>query len=502
MPEEKKAKPIIDEIATSQKDIDIFSGWVNRLENPDPTLRTEAQGKGLKLYDEVKRDCHAGSVLHTRYLAVVGKEWNVIPADAGSDEPDKKNEEIAAYVKDTLAATNFGQAMQELLQGILYGFYVAEVIWKITDTGLKISKIRSKHPRRFSFSTDRQLMLLTPDNMIEGEDVPERKFIQFSFGSSDNPYGEGLGQSLWWPVWFKKHGIKFWMVFLEKFGMPTAVGKYPTGTDATQQTALLDAIDAIQNETGVKIPDTMAIELLEATRSGNVTYESLCEYMDKQISKRVLGQTATTEGTPGKLGNEAAQNEVRQDYLESDAGLLCECLNETIVRWIVDYNFSGVTKYPKIEIRVQEEKELKPQAERDKILVSDIGLPVSKKYFYDTYGIDKPDDDEDIVVPKTNNSQAVTSPPEAGFAEAKPKGKTKDIIDIYADRMDRESSGLVADLIDPVRNLIENAESLEAVRDGLFDLYPEMDASDLGTLMQKAFTAAELSGRYEVDNGS
>jgi phage gp29-like protein len=391
--------------------------------------------------------------------------------------------------------------MQELLQGILYGFYVAEVIWKITDTGLKISKIRSKHPRRFSFSTDRQLMLLTPDSMIEGEDVPERKFIQFSFGSSDNPYGEGLGQSLWWPVWFKKHGIKFWMVFLEKFGMPTAVGKYPTGTDATQQAALLAAIDAIQNETGVKIPDTMAIELLEATRSGNVTYESLCEYMDKQISKRVLGQTATTEGTPGKLGNEDAQSDVRQDYLESDAGLLCECLNETIVRWIVDYNFSGVTQYPKLEIRVQEEKDLKPQAERDKILVSDIRLPVSKKYFYDTYGIDKPDEDEDVVVPQINNNPAGITPQEVKFADAKPKGKTKDIIDIYADRIDKESSGLVADLIDPVRNLIENAESLEAVRDGLFDLYPEMDASDLGALMQKAFTAAKLLGRYEVDNG-
>ena len=113
-----------------------------------------------------------------------------------------------------------------------------------------------------------------------------------------------MGQKLWWPVWFKKNGIKFWLVFLEKFGMPTAVGKYPTGTPPEQQQALLDAIDAIQNETGIKIPETMAIELLEAARQGKDTYRPFCEYMDRQVSKAVLGQTASTEGTPGKPGNE------------------------------------------------------------------------------------------------------------------------------------------------------------------------------------------------------
>ena len=66
-------RPITDEIATTQKDIDVFAGWLQRLENPDPTLRTESKGKGLKLYDEVDRDSHAGSVLQTRYLSVVGK---------------------------------------------------------------------------------------------------------------------------------------------------------------------------------------------------------------------------------------------------------------------------------------------------------------------------------------------------------------------------------------------------------------------------------------------
>ena len=400
----KKEKPITDEIATTEKDIDIYAGWIKRLENPDPTLRTEAGGKGLKLYDEVDRDPHAGSVLQSRRLAVAGKGWEVLPAKngikAGRSVATSRDEAIAELVKETLENCNFSQARSEILQAVLYGFYVAEVIWEYTDGAIKIKEIIGKHPRRFCFSLDRDLKLLTPHKMIDGESIPEKKFISFSFADSDNPYGKGLGRTLWWPVWFKKHGIKFWLIFLEKFGMPTAVGKYPPGTEPSQQQALLDAIDAIQQETGVKIPDNMAIDLLEASRTGKASYESLCGYMDKQMSKAVLCQTATTEGTPGRLGNEKAQEETKQEIIEADADLLDDCLNGGLIQWIVDYNFFGVKKYPKIKTRARKKPDLREQSEIDKTVAVDIGVPVGKNYFYKTYGIPKPDASEDIIAPK------------------------------------------------------------------------------------------------------
>jgi len=81
--------------------------------------------------------------------------------------------------------------------------------------------------------------------MIEGEPVPDRKFICFTYGSTDNPYGKGLGQKLWGPVWFKKHGIKFWVLFCEKFGSPTARGKYPPGTPKEDQQKLLEFLHLV-----------------------------------------------------------------------------------------------------------------------------------------------------------------------------------------------------------------------------------------------------------------
>jgi len=495
----KTEKPILHEVATISKDIDVFAGYLTRLENPDPVLRTEAAGKGLKLYDEVDRDAHAGSVLQTRYLAVVGKEWDIIPAASqktpGRPSANTREKVVADFVSSILENCNFDRARGELMQGILYGYYVNEVIWKVKDNALAIDKMIGKHPRRFIFTPERELRLLTLQSMIDGESLPPRKFIVFGFGDSDNPYGKGLGRRLWWPVWFKKHGIRYWSVFLEKFGMPTAVGKYPMGATPEQKKTLLEALDAIQSETGITMPDDMAVEFLEAKRAGTVTHENFEEYMDRQISKAVLGQTATTEGTAGKLGNEKAQEEVRQDILEADADLLDGCLNETLVKWIVDYNFPGVTDYPKIKTFAAQKPDLGKQSEIDERNVKS-GVKIPMRYFYETYGYPVPEGNEEIAV-----AQAATAKAPAGskpeFAE--PGATDEDNADAIAARLAQDAMKTTDEIyMAPLKRLTEKARTLDDLRDSIIDLYGEMDPTDLGVLIAQAMTLAEMTGRFEV----
>ncbi|HSW38573.1 MAG TPA: DUF935 family protein [Acidobacteriota bacterium] len=526
MSQDKQRPPVTtDEIATIAKDIDIFAGWLSRLENPDPVLRTEAAGKGLKLYDEVDRDAHASSVIQQRILAVVGKEWDIIPATSArkSGRPASTTQEqvVADYVSDVLENCNFDQARQELLKALLYGFYCCEIMWRLhgngdrfkpvpitpsTPASIGIKKIIGKHPRRFIFTPERELRLLTLASMIEGEMLPNRKFITFTCGDSDNPYGRGLGQKLWWPVWFKKNGVKFWLVFLEKFGMPTTVGKYPPGTGKPEQAALLDAIEAIQSDTGVKIPDSMDISFLEASRAGTVTHEQLCEYMDRQISKAVLGQTASTEGTPGKLGNEQTQGDVRQELIEADADLLDGCLNETLIQWIVDYNFPGVSAYPTIKTFAAPKPDLTAQKEIDKTLAVDIGLPMTTAYFYETYGIPAPEEGEelvnvpnwghDAVVSKTGtefNSVPMRRPQ---FAEA---AASRDAADIIADQTAQAALSVTdAIYMAPLKRLVDEAKDMEDLRDRIVDLWGAMDPESLGVIIAQGMMLADMAGRYDV----
>jgi len=498
----KKPLAVTDEIATIAKDIDIFAGWLKRLENPDPVLRTEAAGKGLRLYDEVDRDAHAGSVLQQRILAVVGKEWDVIPAKTArkSGRPASTTQEqvVADYVSSVLENCNFDQARQDLLRAILYGYYGAEVMWKAAEDGIKIKKIIGKHPRRFIFTPERELRLLTPSSMIEGETLPDRKFIVFTYGDSDNPYGRGLGQRLWWPVWFKKNGVKFWLVFLEKFGMPTVMGKYPSGTGTPEQQKLMDAIEAIQSDTGIKIPDSMDVSFLEASRAGTVTHEQLCDYMDRQISKAVLGQTATTDGTPGKLGNQDTQGDVKQEIVEADADLLDAVLNETLIPWIVDYNFPGVAEYPMLKTFAGEKPDLTAQSAIDKTLAVDIGLPIGTAYFYETYGIPAPEEGEELVKPAPKatpfGAPGWGQPPQ--FAEK--KSVPADIADLITDRTAEEAGAVTDAIMAPLQRLVEKADSLEDLRTRIIDLWGEMEPADLGAVVARGMMLADMSGCYEV----
>ena len=257
---------------------------------------------------------------------------------------------------------------------------------------------------------------------------------------------------------------------------------------------LLAAIDALQSETAVKIPNTMAIELLEATRSGKVTYETLCEYMDRQTSKAVLGQTATTEGTPGKLGNENAQEEVRGDILKADADLVCECLNQTLVRWIVDFNFSNVTAYPALWIRTEAEKDLKDLAERDKIIIKDMGMEdrVPESYITETYGIPLAEKGE-AVIGKSKPSEE--KPPK--FSEMDRFTPDQQAVeDLIADVMpaaEKARDAITGDILSACEQA-ESFEELEALLSAM--LKDNVAAKDLETLLARAMAAGNLWGRY------
>jgi phage gp29-like protein len=489
---EKKAPPISEEIAVISKDVDVTAGFF--LENPDTTILTESKGKGLKLYDEIDRDAHSGSVLQTRYLSVAGERWEVTPADESA-----RSKEIAALVTTALEDCNMIQAVQELMQGILYGFYVAEVMWEEKDKVITPARILAKHPRRFGFTVDRQLRLLTKAQPKEGEVVPECKFMVFSYGDSDNPFGKGLGRRLWWPLWFKKHGIKFWLIFLDKFGMPTGIGEYPSNAKEDEKKTLLEAVNAIHSETGVIIPEGMVIKLLEASRSGNVTYESLCEYMDLQISKAVLGQTLTTEVKGGSLAASQTHEEVRDDIKVADAGLMSECLNETLVKWIVDFNFSDVKVYPKFSYNTEKEQVLKDRAERDEVLVARIGVQVDDDYWYDTYNLPRPKGGAKVVTPQAQQGFMPQFAETAGTA-----GKTRTIaqrmLDDHAAKLaaGADLSANEARILEAVRQ----STSFEEAFENVLALYPDMDMTSLQDSVETAIINGNLLGRMAATAGA
>jgi phage gp29-like protein len=505
----KPTKPVTQEIAVVTNDI--YLDYIGRTRlNPDKLLRTEGSYKGIELYEEVMADPQVASTLQTRKLSVICKEWEVIPA---SDR--LKDRKIAEFVEAVLSAFNHDAARRALLSGIVLGYKPAEVMWEVSEGSVWIKEIIGVHARRIVFDLDRNPRLLTINNMSEGEPIPDRKFVVFR-NTSDNgtPYGDPLGRSLYWPVWFKKNAIKFWMIFSDKFGMPTTVGKYPAGSSSADIDKLIEAAASIQTDTAIAIPDTMQLALMEASRTGSMnTYESLCNFMNAEISKVMLGQTLTTEmsSSGGSYAASKTHDGVRADYTKADADALCECLNNSLVKWIVDFNYPNVTQYPKVWIRTESEGDLLAQAQRDKILSVDIqGLKIPVRYFYETYDIPQPEADEECIgggiaaqampVKQITDTSGGTSAgqeseptSDQSFAEGAGLFPDQTAIDAI------QSPDLTIDpAVRPLIDLINAGQSYAEIEDHLFEKYPDMKTDQIEKLLERAIFVAEVWGRLNA----
>lgn len=471
-----------------------FEPAFNNLMRPqDDTLMSRGGGKGLKIYDEIERDCHAFAVLQKRKMAVVAREWRVDPAS--NRLRDKKAAEL---VQAQLSAMGFDQVCLNLLDALLKGYAVGEVIWERMGADIIARNIKTRCQRRFVFDLAGDPRLLTQQSMLQGEELPARKFIVHRCGAKDgNPYGLGLGTRLFWPVFFKRQGIQFWLTFADKFGSPTAVGKYPNTSPKEDQDKLLTALTSMTRESAVIFPQGMEAELLEAARSGSVdTYEKLCRYMDEEISKAVLGETLSTSmGQNGARAASETHNSVRLELVKADADLLANTLNQSLVRWIIELNMPDATP-PRLWWDCSAPEDLKARAERDKVIV-DMGVArPTLKYIQDTYGGEW----EAITSVNVQPAQAAIPPADAtSFAEG---AILFDQAAIDETNLDDQLQAVTEAMLKPLLDEVRNGIAPDALLNRLADLYPQMDDAALTELLTRVIFVADLYGRATAEQSN
>ena len=482
----KKPVPDMNEIASVSRDPWNPAARLKFLLPLDDTLMTRGGTKSFKIYDEIERDARAFAVLQKRKMALLAFPWTVTPA---SDAPADKA--AADLVTAQFENSNFNQAILCLQDALLKGFAVGECMWKVVDGVVTLDRVLARDQRRFTFDHDAKLRMRDWTNMWDGLEVPERKFVVHSVGSKDNsPFGLGLGTRLFWLVYFKRQDITFWLSFLDKFGSPTAVGKYPAGTPKQSQNQLMDALMSIAQDAGVIIPENMQIELLEAARSGSIdAYERAARYFDEEITIAVLGETLSTSlGDAGSKAASETHNDVRLELVQSDGELIAETLNKTVITWLTKFNVSGANP-PKIAFDVQEGENLAARAERDK-LICDMGFKPTLKYITETYG-----GEWEEAAPAPMPSMLPTDGP--AFADPSPQAQATEV-DEFSDQVGNAIDPVISGAVAQIRALLERSTSLQDFRDGLAGLASSMDAQAFGKAMEQAGMASSLAGRYSI----
>lgn len=501
---DKIEQPEINEIATSRDGRDITRGWLSALMQAplDDKILVEQGGGDYRIYEDILRDDNVRAGVNQRIYGIIARPWEVTAG--GKRDVDQA---AAEFIKEQINALEFDNITLQMLHGTFYGFSVAEAIWARDGSRVVLDDIFVRNRRRFAFDGEGNLRLKTFSSMQPGELMPDRKFWVARFGADhhDAPYGLGLAHYLYWLVWLKRNVTRFWAVYLEKFGTPSAVGKYPPNTTKAEQEKLLAALRAMQRDSATVIPQGMEVALVEALRSSAADHKTFVENMNEGILLVCLGQSGTVKGTLGKLGGEAERENVKDAILKADSDLLSERLNRTLVKWLVEWNFPGAV--PPRVYRVFDDEDLDAHVARDKT-ISEMGYKPTQKYITDKYGGEW-EERQETQPPAENLTQSGPGAPppqpspnneRRSFAEGESEDPTP--IDPMTEQMIDETTPEWMGMMDRVKIMVDQAESLEQLRDNLLASYGDLEIGQLTEIMAMGFAAAELAGRFDVNEGS
>jgi SPP1 gp7 family putative phage head morphogenesis protein len=323
--------------------------------NPDDLVATQRMAvyENMMLKDDQVKAC-----LFLKKHAVLSSGWNInIGEDTDAGEMQKR---FIEYCFGDGMRGNFMRVLMGIQSAYGYGFSVSEKNFKTFEGGpfagkLGLASIKTRPPDSFDggLLTDvhGNLETIQQQGQTRVIEIPIEKAIVYSYNSEfDNPYGNSDLRAAYRFYFAKDMIIKFWNIFLERFGMPLVVGTYEKGTSAPQRTKFKKVIKNLQAKTGITIPKTMEMKFLEATRKGEAGYQDAIQEYNKSIARSVLipdlmGFTDTKFGSRA-LGSE--QGDVFSFILGFLKQELQEIIFEDIIRELIDKNFGPQERYPKL----------------------------------------------------------------------------------------------------------------------------------------------------------
>jgi phage gp29-like protein len=473
-----RAASLSEQIATRGRSTDFFN-LGTLLPNPDPILK--ARGQDLRVYRELRSDAHVGGCVRRRKAAVKALEWGL--------DREKAKSRVAKNVEAIFADLQLERIIGEILDAVLYGYQPLEVTWGKVGGLVVPVNVESKPAEWFGYDDNNLLRFKSRSNPVNGEELPPMKFlVARQEPTYANPYGFPDLSMCFWPIVFKKGGVKFWLNFAEKYGTPWAVGKTPRGTQPSEKAQLADNLEAMIQDAVAVIPDDSSVEILEAAgKSASADlYERLVMYCRSEVSIALTGTNQTVEANSNRASATAGL-EVADDIRDGDAGIVAETFNE-LIRWTVELNW-GSAERPVWSMWDQESQD-SLQASRDKSL-SDAGAKFSNAYFIRAYRYQEGD-----LLPQGASQDALAKTPPAQFSEGSPAATS--YADLATETMAKEAGQAWEYILKYVRQIVAKSGNLEEVRDKLLQAFSDLPVDRLAKVMELGFSAAELAGVADV----
>lgn len=473
--------------------------------------------------DMEEKDGHIFSELQKRRRALLNVERQIVPPRNPTALEVRDCDMLQEQIEDMQTLDDL---IFDMSDAILKSFSNSEIKWQQQEKLWLPEKFNFKEPSWFMTApveangkggADRNELRLR-DNTLEGAALQPFGWISHVHKTKSGYLGRsGLARVLAWPFLFKNYGVRDLAEFLEIYGLPLRLGKYPTGANKSEKATLLRAVMSIGHNAGGIIPKGMEIDFKEAAKGNKDPFEYMISLMEKTASKAILGGTLTSQAdgksSTNALGN--VHNEVRQELRDSDLKQIGNTLTRDLVLPMYMLNgrsYRTPNRSPRLVFNVVEAEDLKGYAESLPKLV-DIGFAIPQAWAQDKLQIPVAQKGDVVLSKRINKPMEVEllqNQQKEPFVELKQlaikriavlKAKQEtDDVDEMSERLANDMSPILEGFTEEVRQLVENAESLEALQVSLSEL--DLSIDEASEVLQLALVAADLAGQHDVSEGN
>lgn len=344
-----------------------------------------------------EQDPHLFSEMAKRRRAVTGLGWQLQPRDDADASELRRTGELADMLK---SIPRFEDAQYDLTDAIGKGFAALEIEWKAGSTWLP------------------QNLLWVPQRMFRiDRNTGALQFLKLGMPQALRPWGwiihehraksgyieqAALFRVLAWTYAYKAYNVQDMQRFLEVYGMPLRLGKYPGGAPAQQRAELLRAVRNIGQDGAGIVPNTMSIDFVQAKMAGTVSdFLSAIEYWERKQSLAILGGTLTSQAD-GKTSTNALgaiHDKVRREIMLHDVNQITPGINHQLIRPIALINgLFAEDRLPSFRYLTEETVD---QAKMADVLTkaASMGMEIDVEYAHQVMQIPRADKKAKMLVP-------------------------------------------------------------------------------------------------------
>ncbi|ENX02663.1 hypothetical protein F900_01109 [Acinetobacter modestus] len=349
--------------------------------------------------DMEERDGHIFSEMDKRKKGINGLSWGVNPPKNASEAERKIAEEVAEWIDDI---KDFEMFLFDAMDAAGHGYSCQEIEWHQLGNLWLPKSFEYVNPRNFMTPYDKPNELRLNDGSHEGADFWDFGwFIHRHKAKSGYIARSGLHRVLSWSFLFKNYGIRDVMEFLETYGLPSKIGKYPSGATEKEKMTLLRAVMSIGRNAGGIIPTGMAIDFEQATDGDTKNHFDLIKWCEHTQSKVIVGGTLLSQADGKTSTNAQSQtHEIQFEKLvKSDAKQLARSINDCLIKYLMQLNYSEISpdRYPSFYFDTTDTEDMEVFSEALPKLV-EIGFKIPRTWAHEKLGIPEPADDQEPVL--------------------------------------------------------------------------------------------------------